>query len=49
MAAMKKQRPSYRMPRAHGPRVTVIGGGHGLSANSEHRISKYFNENKGKV
>ena len=28
---MKKQRPSYRMPRAHGPRVTVIGGGHGLS------------------
>ena len=28
---MKKQRPSYRLPRAHGPRITVIGGGHGLS------------------
>ena len=28
---MERQRTSYRVPRAHGPRVAVIGGGHGLS------------------
>lgn len=28
---METQRASYRVPRAHGPRVAVIGGGHGLS------------------
>lgn len=28
---MEHQRPSYRLPRAHGPKVAVIGGGHGLS------------------
>lgn len=28
---MESQRTSYRVPRAHGPRVVVIGGGHGLS------------------
>lgn len=28
---METQRTSYRVPRAHGPRVAVIGGGHGLS------------------
>ena len=28
---MEYQRPSYRLPRAHGPKVAVIGGGHGLS------------------
>ena len=28
---MEKQRVSYRVPRAHGPKVAVIGGGHGLS------------------
>ena len=28
---MEKQRTSYRVPRAHGPKVAVIGGGHGLS------------------
>ena len=27
----KQQRVSYRVPRAHGPKVAVIGGGHGLS------------------
>lgn len=26
---MKEQ--EYRVPRVHGPRVAVIGGGHGLS------------------
>jgi hypothetical protein len=26
-----EQRVSYRVPRAYGPRVAVIGGGHGLS------------------
>ena len=28
---METQRTSYRVPKAHGPRVAVIGGGHGLS------------------
>ena len=28
---MEHQQASYRLPRAHGPRVAVIGGGHGLS------------------
>ena len=28
---MEKQRVSYRVPRAHGPKIAVIGGGHGLS------------------
>lgn len=28
---METQRTSYRVPKAHGPRVVVIGGGHGLS------------------
>ena len=28
---MERQRTSYRVPRAHGPKVAVIGGGHGLS------------------
>lgn len=28
---MESQRVSYRVPKAHGPRVAVIGGGHGLS------------------
>jgi len=28
---MKKQRVSYRVPREHGPKIVVIGGGHGLS------------------
>ena len=27
----KQQRVSYRVPRVHGPKVAVIGGGHGLS------------------
>lgn len=28
---MKNQRMSYRIPRAHGPHIAVIGGGNGLS------------------
>lgn len=28
---MEHQQASYRLPRAHGPRVAVIGGGHGLA------------------
>lgn len=28
---MEYQRTFYRVPKAHGPRITVIGGGHGLS------------------
>lgn len=28
---MEQQRNSYRLPREHGPRIAVIGGGHGLS------------------
>lgn len=28
---MKNQRASYRIPRAHGPHIAVIGGGNGLS------------------
>lgn len=28
---MENQRTSYRLPRAHGPRIAAIGGGHGLS------------------
>lgn len=28
---MEYQQASYRLPRAHGPRVAVIGGGHGLA------------------
>ena len=28
---MATERASYRVPKAHGPRITVIGGGHGLS------------------
>ena len=28
---MEKQRASYRLPRAHGPKIAAIGGGHGLS------------------
>lgn len=28
---MKNQRASYRVPREHGPKIAVIGGGHGLS------------------
>ena len=28
---MEYPRPSYRLPKAHGPKVAVIGGGHGLS------------------
>ena len=28
---MENHRLSYRLPRAHGPRVAVIGGGHGLA------------------
>ena len=28
---MKKQRASYRVPKEHGPKIVVIGGGHGLS------------------
>ena len=28
---MEKQRTSYRVPRAHGPKIAAIGGGHGLS------------------
>ena len=28
---MENQRASYRLPRAHGPKVAVIGGGHGLA------------------
>ncbi len=28
---MKKARISYRVPRAHGPKIAAIGGGHGLS------------------
>ena len=28
---MDNQRSSYRLPRSHGPRVAVIGGGHGLA------------------
>ncbi|MDY3282838.1 gluconeogenesis factor YvcK family protein [Dysosmobacter sp.] len=28
---MPENRVSYRVPKAHGPKITVIGGGHGLS------------------
>ena len=28
---MERQRASYRLPRARGPRIAAIGGGHGLS------------------
>lgn len=28
---MENRRTSYRLPKAHGPRIAVIGGGHGLS------------------
>ena len=28
---MERVRTSYRLPRAHGPKVVAIGGGHGLS------------------
>ncbi|MEG2176196.1 MAG: YvcK family protein, partial [Oscillibacter sp.] len=28
---MEQKRASYRLPKAYGPRIAVIGGGHGLS------------------
>ena len=28
---MENQRVSYRLPKAHGPKIAAIGGGHGLS------------------
>ena len=28
---MERNRASYRVPKEHGPKIVVIGGGHGLS------------------
>ncbi len=40
---MERNRISYRMPKEHGPRVVVIGGGHGLSTML--RGLKHYTEN----
>ena len=40
---MENQRASYRLPRSHGPRVAVIGGGHGLA--NMLRGLKWYTEN----
>lgn len=40
---MERNRISYRLPKEHGPRVVVIGGGHGLSTML--RGLKHYTEN----
>ena len=40
---MERNRITYRMPKEHGPRVVVIGGGHGLSTML--RGLKHYTEN----
>ena len=37
---MEEKRVSYRVPRAHGPKIAAIGGGHGLS-NMLRGLKKY--------